>query len=162
MSISSSDEPSIDISKIGFNENSLTERYSYQRHKPENALRSTKKYVVKKYKPSIVCVKDLVKRRFPITKWLPKYNIKENILRDLVGGLTIGVVSIPQGMGYSMMAGLPPVNGLYVGFFTALVYLIFGTARHLSIGKKDLDPCIHLSTVCSFIRHFKALMESSR
>lgn len=37
-------------------------------------------------------------------------------------------------MGYSLMAGLPAVNGLYVAFFSALMYFFFGTARHMSIG----------------------------
>lgn len=38
------------------------------------------------------------------------------------------------GMGYSLMAGLPAVNGLYVCFFSAIMYFFFGTSRHMSIG----------------------------
>lgn len=37
-------------------------------------------------------------------------------------------------MGYSLMAGLPAVNGLYVCFFSAIMYFFFGTSRHMSIG----------------------------
>lgn len=42
---------------------------------------------------------------------------------------------IPQGMGYALLANLPPVTGIYMAFFPVLLYVIFGTSRHNSMGK---------------------------
>lgn len=46
----------------------------------------------------------------------------------------IGIVHIPQGMAYALMAGVPAINGLYVSFFTVILYVLLGTSRHLSTG----------------------------
>jgi MFS superfamily sulfate permease-like transporter len=72
--------------------------------------------------------------RVPFFKWIRKYNVKENLAKDMIAGLTIGVLQIPQGMAYSLMAGLPPVIGLYVSFWAVIVYAFLGTAKHLSTG----------------------------
>ncbi|CAG2109629.1 unnamed protein product, partial [Medioppia subpectinata] len=71
---------------------------------------------------------------FPITKWLPKYNIKTDLFPDFIAGITISILHIPQGIAYSLLAGLEAVNGLYISFFPALIYTFMGTSRHISIG----------------------------
>ncbi|XGW32488.1 hypothetical protein V3C99_017215 [Haemonchus contortus] len=70
----------------------------------------------------------------PILKWLPQYNVKENLVRDIIGGLTVGIMHVPQGMAYSSLAGVQPVNGLYTSLFPAFFYMLFGTSRHVSLG----------------------------
>ncbi|KAK5979361.1 sulfate transporter and sulfate transporter antisigma-factor antagonist [Trichostrongylus colubriformis] len=70
----------------------------------------------------------------PIFKWLPQYNVKENLIRDIIGGLTVGIMHVPQGMAYSSLAGVQPVNGLYTSLFPPLFYMLFGTSRHVSLG----------------------------
>ncbi|VDM28781.1 unnamed protein product [Toxocara canis] len=77
---------------------------------------------------------DAVLDFIPILRWLPKYNIRQNLVHDIVGGLTVGIMNVPQGMAYASLAGLSPVNGLYTSFFPAIVYMIFGTSRHNSLG----------------------------
>jgi len=52
---------------------------------------------------------------------------------DLVAGLTVGVMLIPQGMAYALIAGMPPIYGLYASLVPVLVYAIFGTSRQLSV-----------------------------
>jgi sulfate permease, SulP family len=53
---------------------------------------------------------------------------------DLVAGLTTAVMLIPQGMGYAMLAGLPPIYGLYAALLPLVVYGLFGTSRQLAVG----------------------------
>ena len=74
-----------------------------------------------------------IKRLFPIFEWLPNYN-KKDLVGDFSAGLTIAVMLIPQGMAYAMLAGLPPVVGLYASTIPLIVYALFGTSRHLGVG----------------------------
>lgn len=72
-------------------------------------------------------------RILPILNWLPNY--KETYLKgDLIAGLTVGIVLIPQGMAYAMLAGLEPIHGLYAATIPLLLYAVFGTSRHLAVG----------------------------
>jgi len=69
----------------------------------------------------------------PILNWLPNYS-KDQLGGDLSAGLTVGVMLIPQGMAYSMLAGLPPIYGLYAATLPLILYAIFGTSRQLAVG----------------------------
>ncbi|MFP4172655.1 MAG: SulP family inorganic anion transporter, partial [Candidatus Hydrogenedentota bacterium] len=53
---------------------------------------------------------------------------------DLVAGLTVGVMLIPQGMAYALIAGLPPEYGLYASVVPLLIYAMLGTSPHLAVG----------------------------
>ncbi|EAL41032.3 AGAP010389-PA, partial [Anopheles gambiae str. PEST] len=75
-----------------------------------------------------------VKGFFPILQWLPKYSIKNDLLSDMTAGLTVAVLQIPQGMAYGILAGVAANVGLYMAFFHSLVYAVFGTSRHISMG----------------------------
>ncbi|VDL73240.1 unnamed protein product [Nippostrongylus brasiliensis] len=70
----------------------------------------------------------------PILKWLPNYSIRENLMHDMLAGFTVGIMHVPQGMAYSSLAGVAPVNGLYTSLFPAFFYMFFGTSRHVSLG----------------------------
>ncbi|MFT5833914.1 MAG: SulP family sulfate permease [Cognaticolwellia sp.] len=78
---------------------------------------------------------------FPILEWLPKYN-KTLFKGDLAAGLTVGVMLIPQGMAYAMLAGLPPIYGLYASIFPLIIYAIFGTTRQLAVGPVAMDSLL--------------------
>ncbi|XP_078370071.1 prestin-like isoform X2 [Oculina patagonica] len=77
---------------------------------------------------------SLLIRLAPIVRWLPKYSVKEDLLADITGGATVGVMHIPQGLAFALLASLPPVTGLYTALIPVLVYMIMGTSRHLSVG----------------------------
>ncbi|KAF7988716.1 hypothetical protein HCN44_001289 [Aphidius gifuensis] len=75
-----------------------------------------------------------LKNLFPIFNWLPKYNWKKNLLGDVIAGFTVAIMNIPQGMAYAMLGNVPPIVGLYMAFYPVIVYMIFGTSRHNSMG----------------------------
>lgn len=74
-----------------------------------------------------------IKSFFPILEWLPNYS-KTNINGDLSAGITVGIMLIPQGMAYAMLAGLDPIHGLYAVTVPLILYAIFGTSRQLAVG----------------------------
>lgn len=69
----------------------------------------------------------------PAFDWLPNYQ-KKWFSGDLSAGLTVGVMLIPQGMAYSMLAGLPPIHGLYAVTVPLILYALLGTSRQLAVG----------------------------
>jgi len=74
-----------------------------------------------------------IKQYLPILDWLPSYK-RTDLQGDLSAGLTVGVMLIPQGMAYAMIAGLPPIYGLYASTIPLILYAIFGTSRQLAVG----------------------------
>ena len=58
---------------------------------------------------------------------------KEDLRGDLSAGLTVGVMLIPQGMAYALIAGVPPIYGLYASLVPLAVFAFFGTSRQLSV-----------------------------
>ena len=57
---------------------------------------------------------------FPILAWLKTYK-KGDFIKDLLAGFTVGIILIPQGMAYAMIAGLPPVYGLYAALLFSCI-----------------------------------------
>ncbi|XP_040860971.1 probable sulfate transporter 3.5 [Glycine max] len=69
----------------------------------------------------------------PIFEWLPTYNWRL-FVSDLIAGLTISSLAIPQGISYAKLADLPPLVGLYSSFVPPLIYAVFGSSRHMAVG----------------------------
>ena len=74
-----------------------------------------------------------ITRLLPILYWLPRYQAAW-AGPDLIAGLTLAAYAIPVAMAYASLAGLPPQAGLYCYVFSGIVYALFATSRHLSIG----------------------------
>ena len=83
----------------------------------------------------------MLKRYFPIFDWLPGYQ-KQWLSGDLSAGITVGIMLIPQGMAYAMIAGLPPVFGLYAALVPQIVYALMGTSRQLAVGPVAMDSLL--------------------
>ena len=89
-----------------------------------------------------------IKNIFPILDWLPNYK-KSWIRGDLAAGLTVGIMLVPQGIAYALIAGLSPIYGLYTAMIPQIVYAIFGTSRQLAVGPVAMDSLIVASGVAT-------------
>ncbi|KAK5961498.1 sulfate permease PWA37_001359 [Arxiozyma heterogenica] len=78
-------------------------------------------------------VGDYIKSLFPIIHWLPHYNFVW-LSQDLIAGITVGCVLVPQSMSYAQLATLPPQYGLYSSFIGAFIYSLFATSKDVCIG----------------------------
>jgi len=75
----------------------------------------------------------MVKKIIPAIEWVRDYR-SDHFKEDLSAGLIVSILLVPQGMAYAMLAGLPPVMGLYASTFPLIAYALLGSSRHLSIG----------------------------
>ena len=73
--------------------------------------------------------------------WLTTYS-KCNLKGDVVAGITVGILLIPQSMAYALIAGLPVVYGLYAAIFPQIIYFFFGSSKRLAVGPVALDSLI--------------------
>ncbi|MCB9081509.1 MAG: solute carrier family 26 protein [Lewinellaceae bacterium] len=92
---------------------------------------------------------SILRQFIPILEWLPHY--RKALLRgDVLAGLTVGVMLIPQGMAYGLLAGLDPIHGLYASILPLFLYAFFGTSRQLSVGPVALVSLLILAGVGQF------------
>ena len=82
-----------------------------------------------------------IKELIPILEWLPNYN-SSRLKGDFIAGVTVSIILIPQGIAYALIAGLPPIYGLYCALVPQLVYAIFGSSRQVAIGPVAMDSLI--------------------
>ena len=83
----------------------------------------------------------LPRKLLPLFEWLPDYK-RSYLGQDLTAGLTVAVILIPQGMAYALLAGLPPIHGLYAAILPLILYSLLGTSRKLAVGPVALDAII--------------------
>ena len=82
-----------------------------------------------------------MKTFIPILNWLPDYK-SEYLKDDFIAGLTVAVLLIPQGMAYALIAGLPPIYGLYAALTPQIIYAFLGTSRQLAVGPVAMDSLL--------------------
>ncbi|XP_078506767.1 sulfate transporter-like [Lissotriton helveticus] len=104
----------------------------------EQCKPSTKELILKKAKEICTCTPKMISKSLiqllPVLEWVPRYKIKQQLLNDIVSGLIVGAVIIPQSIATSLLATVDPIYGLYTNFFCCLVYIAFGTSRHNCVG----------------------------
>ncbi|CAK9254958.1 unnamed protein product [Sphagnum jensenii] len=76
----------------------------------------------------------LIEQLVPAVRWLRTYDVDNYLKADLIAGITVGTMLVPQAMSYARLAGLHPIYGLYSGFVPVFAYAIFGSSRQLAIG----------------------------
>ncbi|MFW6346069.1 MAG: SulP family inorganic anion transporter [Halomonas sp.] len=75
----------------------------------------------------------MLKRYLPVLTWLPHYH-RRLFGADLLAGLIVTVMVIPQSLAYALLAGLPAEVGLYASILPAVLYALLGTSRTLAVG----------------------------
>ncbi|MDT0500427.1 MULTISPECIES: sulfate permease [unclassified Halomonas] len=75
----------------------------------------------------------MLKRYLPVLSWLPHYN-RRLLGADLLAGVIVTAMVIPQSLAYALLAGLPAVVGLYASLLPAVLYALLGTSRTLAVG----------------------------
>uniref|UniRef100_A0A7N0ZSG9 STAS domain-containing protein n=1 Tax=Kalanchoe fedtschenkoi TaxID=63787 RepID=A0A7N0ZSG9_KALFE len=69
----------------------------------------------------------------PMVEWLPNYTL--SLFKfDLLSGITIASLAIPQGISYAKLANIPPIIGLYSSFIPPLIYAVFGSSKNIAVG----------------------------
>jgi len=77
---------------------------------------------------------DWKSRLFPFLCWIGELKKPEILRADLIAGITVALVLVPQSMAYAQLAGLPPYYGLYAAFLPGIVAALFGSSRQLATG----------------------------
>jgi high affinity sulfate transporter 1 len=89
---------------------------------------------------------SVAQRLLPILGWLPSYR-REWLLADILAGLAVWAVMVPEGMAYSSIVGVPPITGLYTIIPPLIVYALLGTSRVLVVGPDTATGLISALTV---------------
>jgi SulP family sulfate permease len=84
--------------------------------------------------------------KYIVPVWWREYR-KEFIKGDISAGFTIGVMLIPQGMAYAMLAGMPPIYGLYAAVFPPMIYAWLGSSRRLAVGPAAITCILVTSAI---------------
>lgn len=82
----------------------------------------------------------------PAYEWLRSYD-RENISKDISAGFVVTVMLVPQGMAYALLAGLPPIYGLYASTVPAVIYALFGSSKHMPVGPPALMALLTFTSV---------------
>jgi SulP family sulfate permease len=75
----------------------------------------------------------MLRKIIPVLEWVQHYK-REDLKADLTAGLIVAIMLVPQGMAYAMLAGLPPVVGLYASTLPLIIYALLGSSRQLAVG----------------------------
>ena len=89
----------------------------------------------------------LLHRLVPITTWLPGYDYRRLLRFDVIAGVTVWGLLVPEMIAYSGLAGLPPQAGLYTLLATLAAYAVFGTSRHVVVAGTSAAAVLLASTV---------------
>ncbi|XP_064632130.1 prestin-like isoform X3 [Lineus longissimus] len=115
-----------------------SQQYFDQGFQPQRPQKKTIKERFKEKKEnctcSLQCIKTFLFRFLPFLDIMSKYEVREDAVSDLLSGLTVGIMQIPQSMAYAMLASLSPVYGIYTSFFPVIIYFFLGTSKHISVG----------------------------
>src|SRR5512141_2990770 len=92
-----------------------------------------------------------IRRLFPFLDW-PRIN-RQTFSSDLIAGITVSLVAIPQSLAYAQLAGVPAHYGLYAAFIPTIVGALFGSSRQLSTGPVAMTSLLTAASVAPLAGH---------
>ena len=136
--ISNKDVASVAINRPAYTHNAMVSTYNIRWEDDMKMKEKLKQSLVGQFGCTQVYWKERMLRFLPFINIMRNYQWSKWLFLDVMSGISVGVIHIPQGMGFSLLASLPPVYGLYTSFFPVLIYFFFGTSRHISMGTMAL------------------------
>jgi len=97
----------------------------------------------------------LVTKKIPLIATLSGYSL-DKFRSDLIAGITVGTILIPQGMAYAMLAGMPPIYGLYASIVPLIIYACFASSTKLSVGPVAVSALLVLAGVSQLADPFSS------
>jgi sodium-independent sulfate anion transporter 11 len=94
---------------------------------------------------------DYLTEKLPVAQWLPYYDYRW-LLQDVIAGITIGVMFIPQGLAYAKIATIPVEHGLYSSWLPSAIYFFLGTSKELSTGPTSILGLLTAEVVADIAR----------
>jgi sulfate permease, SulP family len=90
----------------------------------------------------------LARRALPFLRWLPL--TRRTLHADLVAGITVGLVLVPQSMAYAQLAGMPAYYGLYAAFLPVMIGALWGSSNQLATGPVAMVSLLTSATLAQF------------
>ncbi|MBZ0300327.1 MAG: sodium-independent anion transporter, partial [Anaerolineae bacterium] len=91
----------------------------------------------------------LLSHFLPCISWIRQYR-REDLTGDVMAGVIVAIMMVPQGMAYALLAGLPPQMGLYASIVPLAIYGLLGTSRVLSVGPTAVTSLLVFASVSQF------------
>uniref|UniRef100_A0A131Y9N8 Sulfate/bicarbonate/oxalate exchanger sat 1 n=1 Tax=Rhipicephalus appendiculatus TaxID=34631 RepID=A0A131Y9N8_RHIAP len=136
-------KPRIRIHRQAMNQEELVKNYG---NESSDATLSQK--VKRKFLSSCACTPlSILYSLLPVLQWLPRYRVRDFLVKDIMAGFTVSIMHIPQGLAYGVLAAAGAINGLYVSAFPAIIYFFMGTSRHVSVGTFAVVSLLSASAV---------------
>ncbi|ESN91990.1 hypothetical protein HELRODRAFT_194468 [Helobdella robusta] len=95
-------------------------------------------------------LKEVMTGSFPIVGYMREYKWRQWLLNDVMAGISVGFLHLPQGLGFALLAGVPAVLGLYSSIIPVWLYFVFGSSRHISVGTMAVTALLVGSYVNKF------------
>ncbi|RVE65636.1 hypothetical protein OJAV_G00118330 [Oryzias javanicus] len=121
-----------EVSKV--TDTPLVRRLSWRGGQQQPVISVVKSKLRKNLTCSGTKVRKTLTSFFPVVRWLPKYKLKEYIWGDVMSGMIVGIILVPQAIAYCLLAGVEPIYGLYTSFYANIIYFLMGTSKHVSVG----------------------------
>lgn len=93
--------------------------------------------------------KEVLAKIFPFLNWLPQVT-RQSLLADFIAGITGAIIVLPQGVAFAMIAGMPPIYGLYTAMVTPVIAALFGSSWHLISGPTTAISIVVFASISQF------------
>lgn len=88
----------------------------------------------------------ILQRIFPFLDWIPKVN-KGTLRSDFIAGITGAVIVLPQGVAFALIAGMPPIYGLYTAMIAPIITALYGSSNHMITGPATAISIVIFSSI---------------